>query len=321
MIKCGVIGVGHMGNHHTRILAGIKDIKLVGVSDIRKETEREIAKTYNCSFFSDYVDLLKETDCVFIATPTNTHRDISIKAFDSGNHVFIEKPIALDLKEADEIISKARKSELQLQIGHIERFNPAILAAKKFIENPLFIEAHRFSPFLGRGTDVSVVLDLMIHDLDIILDAVDSPVKTVSASGAPVLSDNVDIANARLEFDNGAIANITSSRISFIKVRKIRFWQKHSYLSVDCLNKKVDFYHREVKNEKTEIKEEKVPVLTEEPLLLQNRAFIDACLGEQPIQAEPEKARNALALAHKILKEINERAQKVNIGLPTENNV
>ena len=318
MIKCGVIGVGHMGKHHTRTLAGMKDIKLVGVSDIRKETGRKTAKTYNCSFFSDYSDLLKETNCVFISTPTTTHRDISIKAFNSGNHVFIEKPISLDLKEADEIIKQAKKSKLLLQIGHIERFNPAILASKKFIKNPLFIEAHRFSPFYGRGIDVSVVLDLMIHDLDIILNAVDSPLKTISAGGTPVLSDNVDIANARLEFENGAIANISSSRISLMKVRKIRFWQKNSYVSVDCLNKKVNVFRRIIKNGKPEISEEEIPVSTEEPLFLQNKAFIDACLGKRTIQIEPEQARNALELAHKILKKINKRAKKANINLPSE---
>jgi len=318
MIKCGVIGVGHMGKHHTRILTTMKDIKFVGISDIKQETGKKLAKTYNCGFFSDYTGLLKKTDCVFIATPTNTHRNISVKAFNSGNHVFIEKPISLDLKEADEIIKKAKKSKLLLQIGHIERFNPAILAAKKIIKKPLFIEAHRLSPFYGRGIDVSVVLDLMIHDLDIVLNAVDSPLKTISAGGVPVLTDNVDIANTRLEFENGAIANITSSRISLMKVRKIRFWQKYSYISVDCLNKKVKVFHRELKNGKPEIREEDVHVSTEEPLLLQNKAFIDACLGKKSIQVEPEQARNALELSHQILREIKKRAQKVNINITSE---
>jgi predicted dehydrogenase len=315
MLKCGVIGVGHMGKHHTRILAGMDDIEFAGISDVKKEIGKGIAKKYNCGFFSDYIDLLKKTDCIFIATPTNTHRDISINAFESGNHVFLEKPISLDLKEADEIIEKAKKSKLLLQIGHIERFNPAILAAKRIIEKPLFIEAHRLSPFYGRGIDVSVILDLMVHDLDIILNVIDSPIKSISAGGVPVLTNNIDIANARLEFNNGAIANITSSRISLMKVRKIRFWQKYSYVSVDCLNKKVNVYHREINNEEPEICEEEVHVSTEEPLFLQNKAFIDACMGKNPIIVKPEQARNALALAHKILKEIKIRAEKVNIKL------
>ena len=315
MLKCGVIGVGHMGKHHTRILAGMDDIEFAGISDVKKEIGKGIAKKYNCGFFFDYIDLLKKTDCIFIATPTNTHRDISINAFESGNHVFLEKPISLDLKEADEIIEKAKKSKLLLQIGHIERFNPAILAAKRIIEKPLFIEAHRLSPFYGRGIDVSVILDLMVHDLDIILNVIDSPIKSISAGGVPVLTNNIDIANARLEFNNGAIANITSSRISLMKVRKIRFWQKYSYVSVDCLNKKVNVYHREINNEEPEICEEEVHVSTEEPLFLQNKAFIDACMGKNPIMVKPEQARNALALAHKILKEIKIRAEKVNIKL------
>ena len=320
MIKCGVIGVGHMGKHHTRILAEMKKAKLVGVSDIDNGTGQKIAKTYKCKFFPNYMDLLKETTCVFVATPTNTHRDISIKALDYGNHVFIEKPISFDLKEADEIIEKANESKLILQIGHIERFNPAILAAKKVIKNPLFIEAHRFSPFYGRGIDVSVVLDLMVHDLDIILNTVESPLKTVSAGGVPVLTENVDIANARLEFENGAIANVTASRISLMKVRKIRFWQKYSYVSVDCLNKKVNVFHRELRNDEPEINEEEIHVSTEEPLFLQNEAFIDACLGNTPVKIKSEDARNALSLAHIILEEIKNRAKKVDIDLSLNTN-
>lgn len=319
MIKCGVIGVGHMGNHHTRILAKMKNIRLVGISDINEERGNNIAKTYSCKFFRDFRDLLKETDCIIISTPTNTHRDISIKAFDTGNHVFIEKPISLNLKEADEIIKTAKKSNLLLQIGHIERFNPAILAAKKVVREPLFIEAHRLSPFYGRGIDVSVILDLMVHDLDIILNSIESPVKNISAAGVPVLTDNIDIANARLEFENGAIANITASRISLIKIRKIRFWQKYSYVSVDSLNKKVNVFHREFKNGEPEINEEEVYVSTEEPLFIEDKSFIDACLGEKPIQVKPEEARNALALAHKILEEIKKRAKKVNIKLFKKN--
>ncbi len=319
MIKCGVIGVGHMGNHHTRILAKMKNIRLVGISDIDEERGNNIAKTYSCKFFRDFRDLLKETDCIIISTPTNTHRDISIKAFDTGNHVFIEKPISLNLKEADEIIKTAKKSNLLLQIGHIERFNPAIIAAKKVVREPLFIEAHRLSPFCGRGIDVSVILDLMVHDLDIILNSIESPVKNISAAGVPVLTDNIDIANARLEFENGAIANITASRISLIKIRKIRFWQKYSYVSVDSLSKKVNVFHREFKNGEPEINEEEVYVSTEEPLFIEDKSFIDACLGEKPIQVKPEEARNALALAHKILEEIKKRAKKVNIKLFKKN--
>jgi len=312
MIKCGVIGVGYMGKHHARILSSIENIELVGISDLEEKRGKEIAKEYACDFFPNYKELLKKTNSIFIATPTNTHRDIAIEALNSGNHIFIEKPLSLDINEAEEIIEKARSSSLLLQIGHIERFNSAIIAAKEFLDGPLFIEAHRLSPFFGRGTDVSVVLDLMVHDLDIILNSVKSGVKNISAVGVPVLTDNIDIANARIEFENGTIANVTASRISQTKVRKIRFWQKDSYVSVDSLNKKVNIFHKELKNGKTEIKEEKVLVSSEEPLLLQNKSFIDACSGKKPLQFKPEEARNALALAQNISEEIKKRTGKAN---------
>jgi predicted dehydrogenase len=318
MIKCGVIGVGYMGEHHSRILSKMPETTLVGVSDINEEKGLKIAKKYNCNFLNNYTDLIKKTNCVVIATPTNTHRDISINALNAGNHVFLEKPISLDLKEADEIIKTAKNSGLLLQVGHIERFNPAILAARKLVKNPLFVEAHRLSPFYGRGIDVSVVLDLMVHDLDIILKTVESPIKNISACGVPVLTDNIDIANARLEFENGAMANITASRISITKLRKIRFWQKYSYVSVDLLNRKVNVFHREIKNGEPKIKEEEVSVSQEEPLFLQSKAFIDACMGKQPIQVKPEEARDALALANRILEAIRKRAKKVDITLSPE---
>ena len=308
MIRCGVIGVGYMGKHHTRILSSIENIELVGISDLGEKRGKEIAKEYSCGFFLNYEDLLKKTDCVFIATPTNTHRDIAIKALKSKNNIFIEKPISLDIDEAEEIIETAKKSKLLLQIGHIERFNPAILAAKKFIEKPIFIEAHRLSPFSGRGTDVSVVLDLMVHDLDIILNKVKSGIKNISAVGVSVLTDNIDIANARIEFQNGSIANVTASRISQTKVRKIRFWQKDSYVSVDSLNKEVNIFRKEIKKGKPEIKKEKVQVSSEEPLFLQNKAFLDACSGKQTLLFKPEEARNALALAQNISEEIKKHA-------------
>lgn len=307
-----------MGKHHARILSSIENIELVGISDLEEKKGKKIATEYSCEFFSNYEELLKKTKCIFIATPTNTHRDIAIKSLKAKNHIFIEKPISLDINEAEEIIKTAKKSNLLLQIGHIERFNPALLAAKKFIEKPLFIEAHRLSPFFGRGTDVSVVLDLMVHDLDIILNTVKSGVKTISAAGVPVLTDNIDIANARIEFENGAIANVTASRISQTKVRKIRFWQKDSYVSVDYLNKKVNIFRKETKNGETEIKEEKVLASSEEPLFLQNKAFLDACSGKKLLQFKPEEAKNALALAQNISEEIKKRTKKINFETSPE---
>lgn len=318
MIKSGVIGVGHMGKHHARILAEIPECELIGVCDIDKDKGQKIAKEYNCTYHGNIKELLSKTDVVIIATPTNTHREITIEALNKGNHVLVEKPISLDLKEADEIITAASRNNLILQVGHIERFNPAILASKKVVQNPLFIEAHRLSPFYGRGVDVSVVLDLMVHDLDIILDYVKSPVKHISAGGVPVLTNYIDIANARLEFENGAIANITASRISLMKLRKIRFWQKYSYVSVDTLNRKVGVFYREINNGQPEIKEEDINVPTDEPLLLQNQSFIDACIGKKDIEVTPEEAKASLDLAHKILDKIVSRAKKLDFKLERE---
>ncbi len=318
MIKCGVIGIGHMGKHHARILSELPECKLIGVCDIDRDKGQKIANKYNCSYFSDIKELLSKTEAVIISTPTNTHREISIEALNHGNHVLVEKPISLDLKEADEIISVASNNNRSLQVGHIERFNPAILASEEIIHNPLFIEAHRLSPFYGRGADVSVVLDLMVHDLDIILKSVNSQVKHISAGGVPVLTNSIDIANARLEFENGAIANITASRISLMKLRKIRFWQKYSYVSVDTLNRKVAAFYRELNNGQPEIREEEVNVSTEEPLRLQAKSFINACLGKKDVDTSPEEAREALALAHKILDKIEGRAKRVNIKLEHE---
>jgi predicted dehydrogenase len=318
MIKSGVIGVGHMGKHHARILAEIPECELIGVCDIDKDKGQKIAKEYNCTYHGNIKELLSKTDAVIIATPTNTHRDITIEALNKGNHVLVEKPISLDLEEADEIITAASRNNLILQVGHIERFNPAILASKKVVQNPLFIEAHRLSPFYGRGVDVSVVLDLMVHDLDIILNYVKSPVKHISAGGVPVLTNYIDIANARLEFENGAIANITASRISLMKLRKIRFWQKYSYVSVDTLNRKVGVFYREINNGQPEIKEEDINVPTDEPLLLQNQSFIDACIGKKDIEVTPEEAKASLDLAHKILDKIVSRAKKLDFKLERE---
>lgn len=318
MIKSGVIGVGHMGKHHARILAEIPECELIGVCDMDKDKGQKIAKEYNCTYHGKIKELLSKTDAVIIATPTNTHREITIEALNKGNHVLVEKPISLDLKEADEIITAASRNNLILQVGHIERFNPAILTSEKVIQNPLFIEAHRLSPFYGRGVDVSVVLDLMVHDLDIILNYVKSPVKHISAGGVPVLTNYIDIANARLEFENGAIANITASRISLMKLRKIRFWQKYSYVSVDTLNRKVGVFYRKINNGQPEIKEEDINVPTDEPLLLQNQSFIDACIGKKDIEVTPEEAKASLALAHKILDKIVSRAKKLDFKLERE---
>lgn len=315
MIKTGVIGVGHMGQHHARILSEIKDSNLVGVCDIDENRGKEISKKVKCKYFKDRNKLLEETEAIIIASPTMTHYEIALDAIKRGNHILVEKPISFDLNEADDIIEKTEENGLKLLIGHVERFNPALIAAEEKIEQPLFIEAHRLSPFYGRGTDVSVVLDLMVHDIDITIKCVNSPIEHISAAGVPVITDSIDIAHARLEFENGSVANITASRISLSKLRKIRFWQKYSYVSVDTLNENVYLYKRVINDGIPEIVDEEIEVGKDEPLNLEVSSFVDSCLGKNEISIPPSEARQALATAYRILKCIEDRAERVDIEL------
>jgi predicted dehydrogenase len=238
MLKIGVVGVGHLGKHHARIFAGIKNCQLVGVYDRVHERAEEIAHTYNTVAFENYEDLLSAVDAIDIAATTTYHFDLAKPALESGCHVFLEKPITSTSEQAAELLEIAKKNNLKIQVGHIERFNPVILAVTSEISEPMFIESHRLAPFTPRGSDVPVVLDLMIHDIDLIMSFIPCPIKEIRASGVGILTPSIDIANARLEFENGAIANVTASRISMKRERKIRFFQKEAYISVDFQNKK-----------------------------------------------------------------------------------
>jgi predicted dehydrogenase len=238
MLRVGVVGVGHLGKHHARIFAGIKNCQLVGVYDRVHERAVEIAHTYNTVAFENYEDLLSAVDAIDIAATTTYHYDLAKPALESGCHVFLEKPITSTSEQATELLEIAEKNNLKIQVGHIERFNPVILAVASEISEPMFIESHRLAPFTPRGSDVPVVLDLMIHDIDLIMSFIPCPIREIRASGVGILTQSIDIANARLEFENGAIANVTASRISMKRERKIRFFQKEAYISVDFQNKK-----------------------------------------------------------------------------------
>ena len=240
MLKVGVVGVGHLGKHHARIFSGIENCQLVGVYDKVLDRADEIARQYNVKSFATYEDMLKEVDAVDISATTTWHYDLAKPALENGCHVFLEKPITSTKEQADELLKIADEKNLKIQVGHIERFNPVILQCAEEINNPMFIESHRLAPFTPRGSDVPVVLDLMIHDIDLIMSFVPSKIKEIRASGVGILTPSIDIANARLEFDNGAIANVTASRISMKRERKIRFFQKDAYISVDFQNKKVN---------------------------------------------------------------------------------
>lgn len=237
MLRIGVFGAGHLGRIHLQCLKRIRNVEVTGFYDTDFLRAGEVEKESGIRFFERENELLDLCDAIDIVTPTMNHHDSAMKALCAGKHVFIEKPITATLREAEEILEYSSSHSLKVQIGHVERFNDAFLEAKKYIDNPLFIECHRLSEFSPRGADVSVVLDLMIHDIDIVLHTVKSPIERISANGVAIITDTPDIANARIEFKNGCTANLTASRISIKKMRKARFFQKDAYITVDYQNK------------------------------------------------------------------------------------
>lgn len=238
-IKVGVIGVGYLGRFHAQKYAALAGVELIGVADTDGEQGRKVAEECGCRAFDDYRDMLPLVDAVSIAVPTSFHHAVASVCLDNNIDVLLEKPMTVTLEEADDLIDRARKNSRILQIGHLERFNPAVQAMEPFLTTPVFIESNRIATFKNRGVDVDVVLDLMIHDIDIILNIIKSPIRTIHTVGAPVATLNTDIANARLIFENGATANVTVSRISRTNIRKMRIFQPGSYINVDFGNKKV----------------------------------------------------------------------------------
>lgn len=234
-VKIGIIGTGHLGRLHTKVMKTVSDCELVGIFDMDKEKSAACAAEFGVTAYEKLDDLLAAVDAVSIVATTSAHHELGSYCLKAGKHVFVEKPITVTIAEAEELISIAAANKLNLQVGHIERFNPALLSLEKYNLNPKFIQTDRLAQFNPRGTDVAVVLDLMIHDIDIILSLVKSNVKEVHASGVAVVSDNIDIANARLEFENGAVANVTASRISQKKMRKMRMFQRDTYISLDFI--------------------------------------------------------------------------------------
>ena len=238
MIKIGVLGAGHLGKIHLQQIKEVDAFELVGFYDTDPEQCRLASDKFSVKSYDDPEELINSVDALDIVTPTLSHFEYAERALKKFKHVFIEKPIANSIDEAHKMIDLADEANVKVQIGHVERFNPAFIAAQSYFDNPMFIESHRLAQFNPRGTDVSVVLDLMIHDIDIILNVVKSGIKKITTSGVAVVSDTPDIANARIEFDNGCVANLTASRMSLKNMRKIRFFQKDAYISVDFLEKK-----------------------------------------------------------------------------------
>lgn len=308
-IRVGVVGVGHLGCEHARIYASLPDVELVGVSDLDWSRASAVGKRVGVRPYSDHSELLESADAVSVAVPTVDHHALVREALLAGAHVLVEKPITKTIAEAEELVRLAQSRGLVLQVGHVERYNPAVQAMVGRVSRPLFIECHRLSPFGNRGTDVSVVLDVMIHDLDIVLGMVESPVVGIDAIGIPVLSPLEDIANARIEFEGGCIANLTASRVSAEKLRKIRIFQHDSYMSVDYVAQKVKLYRRVQDEAGPRVVQEDVDVAADEPLRMELISFVESIReGKRPLVSGWDGKR-ALEVALRIVDVIRDRRQ------------
>ncbi len=297
-LHVGVIGIGHLGNYHLQKYQKFEHVEIVGVADCDLSRAEKAAGIYNCSAYSDHRRLVDNVDAVSITVPARDHHTVARDFLIAGKDVLIEKPFTATLPEADELIRLAAEKNLILQVGFIERFNPAVVALDKVIRQPMFIESHRLHPFIERGTDVDVVLDLMIHDLDLILHYVPSPIKNVEAVGVHVLSDKVDIANVRLTFDNGCVANITASRVTLKHMQKLRFFGVEGYHSVDFSKRElVSVKRQEKEGGEIEIGLNAVQVAQYDPLEEEIRAFVDSVTQRTEPRVSGAEARKSLELA------------------------
>jgi len=308
-VKVGVVGVGYLGQFHAEKYSKIEGVELVGVADIDLSRAREVAKRYRTRPFFHPSDLFDHVQAVSIAVPTPLHHSIARDFFLHGIDVLLEKPITCTPEEADELIELSESRGLILQVGHVERFNGALLALEGKIRNPLFIESSRLSPFLKRATDVDVVLDLMIHDIDILLSWVDSRIKWVHAVGTPILTPYSDIANARIEFENGCIANLTASRVSPEKLRKTRLFQPDGCFSIDYLSQKVSFSKKRSdpkEGESPEMVTQEFPVRKIDSLEMEIRSFLRSVRDRKPAQVSGRDGKRALELALRIVQMIHQ---------------
>ena len=317
-LRTAVIGVGSLGQHHARNFAELsKEGKgeFVGVCDADENRAKEIAEKISCAYFTDWRELLGKVDAVSIVTPTETHSEIACEFLEKGVHVLVEKPFAKTLEEADKMIASAQKTGAKLMVGHLERYNPAMVALCPHVTKPLYFEIHRVSPFPNRSLDVDVVLDVMIHDLDAIqwLVGENIEVSAIHAVGIPVISDKVDAANARIEFENGAVANITASRIGTEKIRKTRFYQTNSYVVLDYATKfaSITSLAPNAIHPLLGISVNKLEIEDIEPLRHEISAFLDCVINDDAPPINAHDGRRALSLALGVLKKIDEHAKKV----------
>jgi predicted dehydrogenase len=309
-LRAGVIGVGYLGRFHAQKYALLDETELVGVMDSDLQRAEAVASECETSAFSSYSDLIDKVDLISIAVPTHDHFSVARDCLAAGRHVLIEKPITQTVQEAEELIEIAKAQKVVFQVGHLERFNPAILALEGVLKAPMFIESHRMAPFKPRGTDVNVVLDLMIHDIDIILNLVRSDIKHIHAVGVPVLSDEVDIANARLQFESGCVANVTASRVSLEGMRKIRLFQSDAYISIDYQKRKIAVFRKGAG-------ESHLPGLPDigmksdtfeqrDALLDEIKSFIQSILSHEVPVVSAEDGKKALDVAIRISQSLNQ---------------
>jgi predicted dehydrogenase len=313
MIKTAVIGVGHFGREHARIYSNIPGARLVAVCDIDRRKGTNVGNEFGVPVVTDFRNLFGEVDAVSLAVPTVDHCEAACELLEAGVAVLVEKPMARTLEEADRMIAAAGRSGRVLQVGHLERFNPAVIAARQIVTQPRFFEAHRLSVFTPRSLDIDVVMDLMIHDIDVILSLSGSEVAEIRAAGVPILSPRVDIANARIEFQNGCVANLTASRVSGERVRKLRFFQPHEYVSIDYSVQETVVVSVNPGgndgNPRPDLENRTLAVERTEPLRIELGSFI-AAVGGSPVEVPGYAGRRALELALAVSERIREHARR-----------
>ncbi|MCX8042859.1 MAG: Gfo/Idh/MocA family oxidoreductase [Desulfobacterota bacterium] len=317
-VRVGVVGVGYLGAFHVQKYAALSGVELIGIADINTGRAQQISAQYQVPAFTDYHDLFGKVDAVSVVVPTSLHHAIARDFLAHGIDVLVEKPITVTIEEADELIALARRERRILQVGHLERFNPALCALKGIVQNPLFIETHRLAPFKDRGTDVDVILDIMIHDIDIILSLVNAPIRTMHAVGVPVVSPGKnDIANVRFEFATGCVANVTASRISVKEMRKLRIFQQDAYLSIDFAAQHADVYRRFDAGDAydtPQIMYDPVTITPGDALEQEIASFVAAVRGRSEPVVTGEAGRAALKVALDIVAQIETKKAALQLG-------
>jgi predicted dehydrogenase len=313
-VRVAVVGVGDFGRNHARVYRQLEGVELVGIVDPNSERARSIAGEFGTTVFRDLEALSGRIDAASVAVPTSEHARVGCQLMELGIDVLVEKPIAVSVSEADFLLGAARQCGRILQVGHLERFNPAFIAVLPIIKEPLYFEVHRLGVFSPRSLDIDVVYDVMIHDLDILLALTDSPVSSIHALGIPVITDKVDIAHARLEFESGAVANLTASRVSTERVRKLRFFQEHEYISLDYARQDALRIRVRQPLPQPQFDFEHIPTHQEEPLAAELRAFVQAVRERKAPLVDGRAGRRALELADKVMAGILEHNRRVQLG-------